>query len=581
MDHRPAESRPRGHPAGPAGGAPRARSTLVEATERLRAEIARASLPYELAGAGEIRVERELLLTRLDGYVLPRLRRMDAPLLVVIGGSTGAGKSTLTNSLVGAPVSPAGVLRPTTRSPVLVHHPQDGGVFMSRRILPGLVRIPMAGTESPAADGVRLADPRSLRVVPHRAIAPGLAIIDSPDLDSLVEDNRTLAQLLFGAADLWLFVTTGTDYADAVPWALLSEAVDRQVSVAVVLDRMREAEVGAVRVHFATMLRDRGLASAPVFTILETTLVDGLLPVRAISSLRRWLHEQAGDPDARDGHIGRGVVGALDQVRRRVRALADAAADQAVADRMLRADVSTCLEQAGRDILAGLGDGSALDVRVQGAWQAIRDSPEAAAATGWSRWRLTAAPHAAWARYEAVSEALLAAVVAMARDRVEHTLSRLLGHRRGHPVPADRLGHHPELTRLPEEFTTLVTESLHEWQSGVLGRVRPKPGRGRPPAAGEPSVVAVCSLALGADPGWIAPLAYRVLEIEAPRLDVPAEVRAARDDLRRRLDDELEVQRLRLHALLDDAGGGLGGQALRAAAEGVHAALAATELPVG
>ena len=35
---------------------------------------------------------------------------MDAPLLMVVGGSTGAGKSTLVNSLVGAPVSPAGVL---------------------------------------------------------------------------------------------------------------------------------------------------------------------------------------------------------------------------------------------------------------------------------------------------------------------------------------------------------------------------------------------------------------------------------------------------------------------------------------
>ena len=400
---------------------------MVEATERLRAEIAKASLPYELAGAGEIRLERELLLTRLDGYVLPRLRRMDAPLLVVIGGSTGAGKSTLTNSLVGAPVSPAGVLRPTTRSPVLVHHPQDGGVFMSRRILPGLVRIPMTGTGSPAADGVRLADPRSLRVVPHLAIAPGLAIIDSPDLDSLVEDNRTLAQLLFGAADLWLFVTTGTDYADAVPWALLTEAVDRQVSVAVVLDRMREAEVGrgagALRHHAARPGTGLGAGVHDP----ETTLVDGLLPVRAIATLRRWLHEQAGNPDARDGHIGRGVVGALDQVRRRVRALADAAADQAVADRMLRADINTCLEQAGRDILAGFGDGSALDARVQAAWQAIRDSPDAAAATGWSRWRLTAAPRAAWACYEAVSEALLAAVVAMARDRVEHKLSRLLG----------------------------------------------------------------------------------------------------------------------------------------------------------
>src|SRR4029077_3028389 len=115
--------------------------------------------------------------------------------------------------------------------------------------------------------------------------------------------------------------------------------------------------------HFATMLRDRGLASAPLFVIPETTLVDGLLPQRAIASLNRWLREQAGDPDARDGHIGRGVIGALNQVRRRVRELADAAADQAVADRMLRADLNAYLDDARQEIERGVTDGSVVDAR--------------------------------------------------------------------------------------------------------------------------------------------------------------------------------------------------------------------------
>ena len=77
------------------------------------------------------------LLKQLDDYVLPRLEALDAPLLAVVGGSTGAGKSTLVNSLVGAEVSRTGVLRPTTRSPVLVHHPDDGRWFAGARILPG------------------------------------------------------------------------------------------------------------------------------------------------------------------------------------------------------------------------------------------------------------------------------------------------------------------------------------------------------------------------------------------------------------------------------------------------------------
>ena len=75
---------------------------------------------------------------------------MDAPLLMVVGGSTGAGKSTLVNSLVGAQVSAAGVLRPTTRAPVLVCHPDDVRWFEDDRILPGLAPHDRAGRAGPA-----------------------------------------------------------------------------------------------------------------------------------------------------------------------------------------------------------------------------------------------------------------------------------------------------------------------------------------------------------------------------------------------------------------------------------------------
>jgi hypothetical protein len=100
-------------------------SRLQETIETLRVALADAPLPLELPGADQARQSRHALVDQLDDYVLPRLREIDAPLLAVVGGSTGAGKSTLVNSVVGGEVSPAGVLRPTTRSPVLVHHPED------------------------------------------------------------------------------------------------------------------------------------------------------------------------------------------------------------------------------------------------------------------------------------------------------------------------------------------------------------------------------------------------------------------------------------------------------------------------
>ena len=51
----------------------------------------------------------------ITSYVLPRIASLDAPLLVLLLGPTGAGKSSLLNALAGSAVSPSGVLRPTTR----------------------------------------------------------------------------------------------------------------------------------------------------------------------------------------------------------------------------------------------------------------------------------------------------------------------------------------------------------------------------------------------------------------------------------------------------------------------------------
>ena len=92
------------------------------AIEQLRGALVDREFTIELPENAEARRERVELLDQIDDYLLPRLRRIDAPLLAVLGGSTGAGKSTITNSLVGADVTTAGVLRPTTRAPVLVCH---------------------------------------------------------------------------------------------------------------------------------------------------------------------------------------------------------------------------------------------------------------------------------------------------------------------------------------------------------------------------------------------------------------------------------------------------------------------------
>ena len=87
----------------------------------LRHNLRQAQFPLDLPEAITQAGLARRIANQLNDYILPRLETIDAPLLAVVGGSTGAGKSTLVNSLVGRMVTQPGVIRPTTTSPVLVH----------------------------------------------------------------------------------------------------------------------------------------------------------------------------------------------------------------------------------------------------------------------------------------------------------------------------------------------------------------------------------------------------------------------------------------------------------------------------
>src|SRR4051794_38646535 len=125
-----------------------ASAEMVTALVRLRAALAAVLLPLDLPDADERRTTRREMVDQLENYILPRLIQIEAPLLTVVGGSTGAGKSTLVNSLVGRRVTAPGVIRPTTRSPVLVHHSSDASWFTSARVLPGLARSSGASNDT-------------------------------------------------------------------------------------------------------------------------------------------------------------------------------------------------------------------------------------------------------------------------------------------------------------------------------------------------------------------------------------------------------------------------------------------------
>ena len=130
-------------PAAPAANTPNSPNALdaLDAVRELRNALAATSLPTDAAA------DARAVVNQFDDYILPRLANLDAPLLAVIGGSTGSGKSTLVNGLLRERVSNPGVIRPTTRQPVLVANPGDADWFNSPHVLPGLARSHGAGDE--------------------------------------------------------------------------------------------------------------------------------------------------------------------------------------------------------------------------------------------------------------------------------------------------------------------------------------------------------------------------------------------------------------------------------------------------
>ena len=452
-------------------------AALLDAVTALRAEVAASSLPLRLPQTQTASAHREALLNQLDDYVIPRLSALDAPLLAVIGGSTGAGKSTLVNSLVDADVSRSGILRPTTTSPVLVHHPDESAFFVGDRILPGLNRVTGAGS----ADGND--GPSTVRLVASRSLPPGMALLDAPDIDSVVSANRALATQLLSAADLWLFVTTAARYADAVPWELLRQASDRGTAVAIVLDRVPPEAMTEIRSHLASMLREQGLSTAPIFAIPETRLTPaGRLPEENTVRLKSWLTALASDSRARASVVRQTLTGALDSLDGRTRELVEASRAQHEATTALRSASEQAYAAALRSVETGMTDGTLLRGEVLARWQEYVGTGEffrqVESTISRIRDRITAAVKGEPAPSTDLGEALQTGVAALVSAHSQAAASAGAREWRTLPGGAELVAAHPELAKPSPGLDAAIARMVRDWQGGVLDLVRSE-GRDR------------------------------------------------------------------------------------------------------
>ncbi|MDT7579877.1 MAG: hypothetical protein QOK35_1141, partial [Pseudonocardiales bacterium] len=439
---------------------------LVDALAALREAAATTRFALDVPGAVAARESAGELVRQLDDYVLPRLRRLDAPLLTVVGGSTGAGKSTVVNSLVRAQVTPSGVLRPTTRSPVLVCHPDDVRWFSDTRVLPELTRTSGSGT-----------DHRTLQLVPSPSLSPGLAFLDAPDIDSVVTANRRLATQLLAAADLWLFVTTAARYADAVPWDVLQTAQERGTALAVLLDRVPPGAEDDIAAHLREMLAAHGLAEAPLFVVPETALDAGLLPDPVVAPLRDWFASLAQDAAQRAAVVRRTLDGALDSLRPRTAGLAAQAHAQVDAATRLRADARQAYASALAEVDEGMRDGTLLRGEVLARWQEFVGTGELLRTlqdrVGRLRDKLTAAVMGRPQPGTELTAALESGVAVLVDAAAERAAERAAASWRTSAAGVALLRSTPDrLDRSTPNLRDGVERTVRDWQGAVLDLVR-------------------------------------------------------------------------------------------------------------
>ena len=480
--------------------------------------------PYTVAhdgtaehGTATARTLLAAMARQLDDYILPRSASVDNPLTIVVGGSTGAGKSTLVNTLLGEPLTQSGAIRPTTRHPVLLHRAEDEAALSPERFLPTLPRTHTSGMNagSQALPGLDPKIARALIPITTSALPQGIALIDAPDIDSVSEENRTLAKELLSAADLWLFVTTANRYADAVPWELLHEAAARSIAIAVVLNRVPEGDEEAIENDLRRMLDEAGIHAVLIHTVTEQPRDEsGMLAPVSLAPLTLWIRELGADAPARAAIARQTLAGAVETLAGNLQVLAAEQARQQAAHQSLATIAAEEYEDALTTIDGALSDGSLLRGEVLSRWHdfvgtgdffrsldstigrlrdrvgsALRGQPAAAqkvedalesgihavvldAAARASentrtRWRASRAGRSLLARLDAPQAVSVAPQTASAAPEQNAGIN---GEAKGNEAKGDEAK--SEVQSAEDIFSAAVAEQIRLWQGSVLEMIR-------------------------------------------------------------------------------------------------------------
>ncbi len=288
------------------------------------------------------------------GHLRVRAASLDAPLLILLLGPTGAGKSSLFNALAGRAASRTGVLRPTTRTAIVLAHPDD---------LETLRAGALAGLGSDQLESV--ADP---------SLPSGVALVDAPDVDSIEHANRELADRLVEAADLCVFVTTATRYADRVPWTVLGRVRERGLPIVVVVNRLPPAGDDRVVVldDVRRLFGDAGFGAELEVTGIAEGALDpdnDALDAVSVGPIRVRIDALRGDAAGRRALAAEALAGSVAGVGPLVSRVADDVAHEQIDVAALRRTVATDHERELAALRADLARGTFLRDEALRHWQ--------------------------------------------------------------------------------------------------------------------------------------------------------------------------------------------------------------------
>ncbi|MCF2706563.1 dynamin family protein [Arcanobacterium haemolyticum] len=254
---------------------------LDEAVARLSAVVSRGE---EYLTEEELAPARELLVK------VSERRSLSMDLTVIaVAGTTGSGKSSLVNAIVGRDVVAVSAKRPTTS-------------------------VPHAVSAQPASEVLDWLGVHENSIVKDVPGGDSAVLVDLPDIDSTEESNAARANELIARADAVVWVLDPQKYADAVVHRDYLPGFSRHAGVLLVvlnqIDRVNDDERRAIVSDLGAILEREGVHAR----IFATSARTG----EGISDLRRSLSGLVGEKEAARARLGADIGAVSAALRERM-----------------------------------------------------------------------------------------------------------------------------------------------------------------------------------------------------------------------------------------------------------------------